>query len=496
MKADGKSILKKIICFVLPITAAGLLSTGCKTYEQQNKVIGYWHRGDLTNAIVEATKQADDNANNKDAIVWRLEQGATLRAAGRYDESNKAFDLAQLKIDDYVQKAKVRLGQETGALLSNQANLDYEGRSYDGIMLNTYRALNYLALGQTDSARPEIIRAYQRQQDAVADNARRIQKTQDEADKQKDKATMDKAENSPQFQAQLQNSMTNLSDIKVYSDYVNPFTVYLDGLYFMANATDASDLERAHKSLERVTGFVPDNEYVKQDLAAVNGLLNAKPLVPTTYVIFETGCAPMRGQVRIDIPIIVSKVSYVGAAFPTLKPQGNFQRDLTITANGVNYRTETVCDMDSIVARDFKNDLPVVITKTIAATVTKAVAAYAANDAARQAGGDLGGLLMQLGTAAFQIAVNIADTRTWTTLPKEFQICRFPTPADGKIDLSTPNGMRMSVTLDGVTNTSKIDLTSTGGVQASLNTGSLVTVVYVKSIDNGTPLLVSQFKLK
>ena len=103
---------------------------------------------------------------------------------------------------------------------------------------------------------------------------------------------------------------------------------------------------------------------------------------------------------------------------------------------------------------------------------------------------------MQLGTAAFQIAVNIADTRTWTTLPKEFQICRFPTPADGKIDLSTPNGMRMSVTLDGVTNTSKIDLTSTGGVQASLNTGSLVTVVYVKSIDNGTPLLVSQFKLK
>jgi len=56
--------------------------------------------------------------------------------------------------------------------------------------------------------------------------------------------------------------------------------------------------------------------------------------------------------------------------------------------------------------------------------------------------------------------------------------------------------MKMSVALDGVTNVSKIDLTSTNSVQASLNTGSLVNVVYVKAITGSTPLLVSQFKLK
>ena len=495
MKTSGKSAIIKFARRVLPMLAIGLLGAGCQTYQQQNKVISYWRQGDVPNAVTEATKQADDNAGNKDAIVWRLEQGATLRAAGKYEASNQAFEQAQEKMEDYSQKAKVRLGQETGALLSNQANLDYEGRSYDGIMLNTYRALNYLALGEPDKARPEIIRAYQRQQDAVADNARRIQKTEDEAAEQKDKATIRKAEQSPEFQSQLQNSMTNFSNIKVYSDYVNPFTVYLDGIYFMANATDNSDLERARKSLERMTGFVPDNRYVKEDLATVNNRINrGQSLSPTTYVIFETGCAPQRDQVRIDIPIIFSKVSYVGAAFPTLKPQGNFQRDLTVTANGTNYQTETVCNMDSIVARDFKNDLPIVITKTIAATVTKAVAAYVANDAARQQN-DWVGLLVQASTAIYQMAVNIADTRTWTTLPKEFQVCRFPTPADGKIELSTPNGMKMPVTLDGVVNGSKIDLTSTTGVQASLSTGSQVTVVYVKSISTGTPLLVSQFKL-
>ena len=143
--------------------------------------------------MVEATKMADKNANNKDAIIWRLEQGAVLRGDGKYEDSNKAFDQAQEKMDEYAQKAKVRVGQEAGALLSNQANLDYEGRAYDGIMLNTYKALNYLQLGEPDKARVELIRAYQRQQDAVEDNQKRIEKVQDEAAKNKDRAAMDKA---------------------------------------------------------------------------------------------------------------------------------------------------------------------------------------------------------------------------------------------------------------------------------------------------------------
>jgi hypothetical protein len=341
-------------------------------------------------------------------------------------------------------------------------------------MLNTYRALNYLALGDPDKARPEIIRAYQRQQDAVEANKRRIEKAQEEAAKSKDKATMDKAQSNDRFQSQIVGVTTNLDKVNVYADYVNPFTVYLDGLYFLANAADGSDLERARKSFERVSSFAPDNDYVKQDLATVAALVNGQTLAPATYVIFETGCAPERSQIRIDIPIIVSKVSYVGAAFPTLKLQENYTPVLTVSAGGTTVNTKTVANVDGIVALDFKNELPVVITKTIAATVTKAVAAYAANQAAQQSGGDIGGLLMQIGTAVYEAAVNIADERTWTTLPKEFQVARIPTPADRTLVLSTPNGMRANVTVgDGLLN-----------------------VVYVKSINTGTPLLVSQFKLK
>ncbi|MEJ0091076.1 MAG: hypothetical protein WDM80_15200 [Limisphaerales bacterium] len=454
---------------------AGLLATGCKTYEQKNTAAKYWHQGNVTNALAEATKNADKNADNKDTVIWRLEQGAILRANGQYADSNKAFDQAQAKIDDYSQKAKVRVGQETGALLSNQANLAYEGRSYDGIMLNTYKALNYLELGEPDNARPELIRAYQRQQDAVEENKKRIEKTQEEAASNTNSATIQKAQDDPKFQAQMAGVYTNLDNLKAYSDYVNPFTVYLDGLYFMANAADGSDLERAHKSFERVAGFLGNNKYIQEDLAAVDGLIAGKPLTPTTYVIFETGCAPVRDQIRIDIPIIVTKVSYVGAAFPKLKPQGNYVPDLTVVADGTNAATTTLlCDMDSIIGLDFKNEIPIVITKTIAATVAKAVAAYAANSAAGQQN-EWAGLVMQIGTAVYQAAVNIADERTWTTLPKQFQFCRFPTPEDRKIELETPGGLQ------------KIPVTIGDG---TLN------LIYVKSITTTSPLLVTQIKLK
>ena len=468
-----RAVQKPCLRPLLSAAVIGLLATGCRTYEQQNRVIQYWQQGSLPNAAAEATRMADQNANNKDAIVWRLEQGAVLRGAGKYQDSNTAFDTAQGKIDQYSQEAKVKLGHEAGALLSNLANLPYTGRAYDGIMLNTYRALNYLQLGESDKARVELIRAYQRQQDAVEDNKRRIENVQEEAAKSKDKATMDKAQQDPGFQSQVQGTCADLDHLKPYANYVNPFTVYLDGLFFMANAADASDLERAHKSLERVAGFADGNDYVKQDLATLDNLMKGKPLTPTTYVIFETGCAPLRGQIRIDIPIIVTKVSYVGAAFPTLKPQGNYVPSLTVTASGTSQTTSLVASMDGVIGLDFKNEMPVVITKTIAATVTKAVAAYGVNEAANQQAAVLG-FISQVATAGYQMAVNIADTRTWTTLPKEFQVCRISTPPDRKIELITGGSQKTTVTIaDGMIN-----------------------IVYVKSITATSPLLVTQMKLK
>src|SRR5215469_950565 len=326
--------------------AVCLLATGCQTYQQKNRVIVYYRAGDLDSAAREATKRADDSARGKDAIIWRLEEGAVLRDLGNFQDSNVAFDIAQDRMDDFARKAKVSIAAETGAILSNQANLPYEGRAYDGIMLNTYEALNYLALGEPEKARPELIRAYQRQQDAVADNERRIEKAQKEASASKDRASIERTEQDSGFQAKIQNSLPPITDASAYADYVNPFTVYLDGLFFLADSTGSSDLERAHKSFERVMNFDGPDEYIQRSLALVNDRMNGKPVAPTTFVIFETGCAPVRDQIRIDLPIFGPNLYYVGAAFPVLRIRENFQPGLLVVANGVSYPTRTIASMD------------------------------------------------------------------------------------------------------------------------------------------------------
>ena len=72
------------------------------------------------------------------------------------------------------------------------------------------------------------------------------------------------------------------------------------------------------------------------------------------------------------------------------------------------------------------------------------------------------------------MALNIADTRSWTTLPKEVQVACVPTPADRRLVLTVPGNAPVEVAL----------------VDGSVN------VVCVRSMSPGSPLLVSQFKLK
>ena len=87
-------------------------------------------------------------------------------------------------------------------------------------------------------------------------------------------------------------------------------------------------------------------------------------------------------------------------------------------------------------------------------------------------------LIVKLATAAITASVNIADTRTWNTLPKEFQFCRIPTPLDRKIELSSgPNGESETEVMVG---------------------DGTINLIYVKSISTSATngLIVTQIKLK
>jgi hypothetical protein len=146
---------------------------------------------------------------------------------------------------------------------------------------------------------------------------------------------------------------------------------------------------------------------------------------------------------------------------------------LTVSDGVNNHSSALVSSMDSVVSQDFKNEWPAIVTKTLISTATKAVLDAVIQNQAKQQFGFTGQLLAKVATAATQAAINIADTRTWRSLPKEFQIIRLATPESRTLTLyagQTPQTL-------------------------TVEPGS-VNVVYVKSTSSTSPLLVSQFALK
>ncbi len=484
------------------------LLSGCQTYSDKSADLSYNFRSaNITGAVAAADKEASAKAGGKDELLWRLEQGATLRlgaladaaqlpppaepspaasAAGFLKRSTAAFDQAEERVNYWDEQARIKVATESFALVTNQANIPYRGRAYDKVMLNTYKALNYLQVGQPDAARVELNRALQRQRDAVELNQKRIAEAQAEAaqaregkiaDEKGNAATydVDKAQADPVTGAALTQSLAaSTAPLKAYGDYVNPFAVFLDGLFFSIRGENGSDWERGRKSLERLAGLVPENPYVAADAALGAAAAEGKAPENLVYVIFETGTGPTRDEVRIDIPtfLVSSGLSYVGAAFPQLAFNNDYVSSLSIAAGGQTLSTATVASMDSVVANDFKNEWPAILTKTLVTTATKAISQAIIQKQLNDQG-QLTGLLGGLALGALNYSTNIADTRTWITLPKEFQYARLATPADRRLTL-TAGGQAKTIILD---------------------PGS-VNVVYVKSVASSTPLLVSQFLLK
>ena len=363
------------------------------------------------------------------------------------------------------------LSSESVALFSNQAQLPYEGRVYDKVMLNSYRGLNYLQLGDRQAARVEFNRVLRRQEDAVAIKSRRIEREQQAESGNSRGAQL---ANDGRVQSRIDSVYRFLDKYQAQAPYVNPFAIYLRGLFFQTHALDNSDLETARHAMTRALAMSGNNPFVQADLNRIEARFSGTEFGSLIYVLFETGRAPRREQKQIDIPLFFvgdGNVPYVGIALPILVPQYNYVSSLTVKAAGKATQTRRLADLEAIISREFADELPTITTKTLLSAASKAAVSYAVNRAARKKDNDLG-LLSLLATSFYQTAVNVADTRTWTTLPKEIQLCSLPMPADRKVKLSGA-GLNSEIVVQ---------------------TGKTI-LLYVKSISPQAPLLVTQTTL-
>jgi hypothetical protein len=395
----------------------------------------YLSSSNLEDSIQIAKSKTGKSKNPKgEDLLWAMQLGCLERISQNYKQSNDDFDKAEemLNFFDYQNKT----ADSVAAMAVSENIVPYLGEEYDGIMVNTYKALNFMALGDNELARVEFNRALDRQRRAKEKFAKEIAKLQNELDQaqEKEDSQVKKNVDNPEIQQLIEQRYPGIYNFKAYPDFVNPFTTYIAGVFFDL----IGDHSKAAPLLKEAYGMVSDNEYLAEDIAVTEQVLDGqKELKDTVWVVFENGMGPVKEEFRIDIPLFVEtkKVKYVGIALPKLIFREQAYSSLTIMAAGHNYTTEQVADMDRVIQTEFNKDFKGILTRAIISMTAKAVAQYALEKQDKSSS-----TLASFLVAAYSYATTAADVRIWTTLPKDFQVARFPMPADGLIMIEPPGG--------------------------------------------------------
>ena len=368
-------------------------------------------------------------------LLSSLHSAMALRAAGRFDASQVAFDRAESQLL-WKSDSIASVGDLLAAgltVVGNDLMVSYRGTIYEGVMVNTYKATNAVMIGDTARARVELNRANQRQANAVDQLAAKVQALRaQEEDEDEHRESIDRSlGEAMEPDGAVARRLKAVESLGAYRDLRNPFTEWLHGAFRLATgeANRASDLFRNAAVLDGTR-----NRHVLADLAvaerAASGTAAAADRV---WVVHEDGAGPYLDQFRFDLPVFLDRDSFliVSMALPDLRPGTSASGPLRLSSGGEDYRTETLLNVDRYAATEFRAGYDAVVGKAVAGTVIRTLLQIAVQEGTKDAG-TLGSIIGFVTPIASAVATQ-ADTRIWRALPHSIGIASLPRPADGRI---------------------------------------------------------------
>ncbi len=372
------------------ITFLALYLGGCATYSEQatsmrdNLLIG---RSDL------ARETAEKEDEKKQDVLASLNKGMLRRMTNDYTGSNEIFEVAKQHMEDLY---GISVTDIAGSIAINDAVRDYKGDRYEQILLHAYMAMNYLQLGEYDSARVEILQA--------------------------DVKMMEWGEEPDE----------------------DPFMRYFAGIIYEALGEEDQALvsyrmarniyvaTRNEQSIEVPVMLKRDmlrvlasqglwDEYRK--LKSEFGLLNFKPKklggnFGELIVVLNNGLAPIRTETSI-MTFSPEVQNNVRVAFPLYETEPAILNNARLNISGKNFQLETVENIDSLARLSLDDEMPMIMTRAIARAIVK----YQSQQQAQEQHALAGFLL-----TVTNLATERADTRSWTTLPQQIQMARVMLP--------------------------------------------------------------------
>jgi uncharacterized protein len=430
-----------------PCMFAGALVLGCSHQERMRPVVERYERGEYARAAEEIVPLLEDRRESeKDRTLYELEAGSVFAAAGDLARSIEAFAAADERMWPYLDESpEMRISEEAAAILTNQTIITYRGRTYDRIMCCTYQALNHLATGDLDAAGVMLRRAYEWQRDATERNAAEIEALErkaGEAAREKGYDT-NAAMSDGRVKSGLDSAYGPLREMRGYAEFAVPYSTYLQALQLQLTGR-ADALAQATVAFRRTAGMLSEDDrlYAELDAQLAEAATAGAQLAPSVHVLVESGSGPWLDEFRLDIPLFIRQVPYVGIALPVLKFKEGAAGSFTVRAGGEVHPSRVLTDMDRVVADEFNRRLPAIVTLTIVSSATKAIATYLAQQAVYEQNPDAAWVVAIAG-ALYQVGTNSADLRIWLTLPKRVLYARLPAPADGVVEVELEGGQRI-----------------------------------------------------
>jgi hypothetical protein len=143
-------VLNRILHIIL-ISFLLLSFNRCTTY---NGKIKKTKSALLSNDYDKALKTIEKNKflqRKRNQLLFHLEIGKIYHLTGMYDSSNYHLNIADNMMEEYAPLVDL-----TTSTLVNPAMQNYRAAAHEKILVNYYKALNYLYLGKTDDALVEV----------------------------------------------------------------------------------------------------------------------------------------------------------------------------------------------------------------------------------------------------------------------------------------------------------------------------------------------------
>jgi hypothetical protein len=372
-----------------------------------------------------AEKMLDENADKLEKgrlkFLYYVNAGLVRSMEGKFHESNEFFEKADLFVEDFKKKA----GEQVSALLLNPNLTTYPGEDHEILMINYYKAVNYLQMGNYEEALVEARRMDLRLQELS------------------DKYTSERRYQKDAFVNLLMGIIYDAS-----GEYNNAFIAY-------RNAYEIYD-----KEYRTMFGFkIPDQ--LKHDLvrtADLSGIYDERDRFKTMFaidyqrpakelaelvILWNNGLGPIKDEWGINFAIIygsngwvtfvnedygmsfpfylgdtnLSGLTWIKVVFPKYVERPLMFRSASIEYGGVVHNFDRAQDLNAISFKVLEERMLAEFTKSLLRVAIKQAAAAGV----RKDNEGLGTALSILGNIS-----ESADTRNWQTLPHSIYYTRIP----------------------------------------------------------------------